>query len=315
MSRSRNIKPGFFKNDLLGECGPIVRLLFIGLWCEADREGRLEFRPKKLKAEIFPYDDVDIIAGLADLEARGFVRVYSVDSIRYIQIMNWGKHQKPHHKEAPSTIPAMPEKAPESCMSHGQAMHDSCMDHGSTMENASCPTDSGLLIVDSGLLIPDSLQKQVPGADAPEVPKADEPELPPAPPHNRLTDYHPPQVKDPLWHTGLAFLQKKSIPEDQARKFLGKLKREIGDIRAGALLAEAEAQDITDPIPWLSASAMKAKNTPAVGKTMQALQALEALKNGLADSGNSDGISKTALLEFGADTGGGGAPGNGRRLG
>ena len=39
MSRSRNIKPGFFKNEHLAECQPLARLLFIGLWTLADREG------------------------------------------------------------------------------------------------------------------------------------------------------------------------------------------------------------------------------------------------------------------------------------
>jgi len=43
--RSRNIKPGFFMNELLPEIELLGRLLFIGLWLLADREGRLEDRP------------------------------------------------------------------------------------------------------------------------------------------------------------------------------------------------------------------------------------------------------------------------------
>ena len=54
--RARNIKPGFFKNDTLAELEFAARLLFIGLWGLADRAGRLEDRPKKIKAEVFPYD-------------------------------------------------------------------------------------------------------------------------------------------------------------------------------------------------------------------------------------------------------------------
>lgn len=71
---------------------------------------------------------------------------------------------------------------------------------------------------------------------------------------------------DPIWGPGLAFLKRKGVPEKQARPFLGKLKQQAGDIHAAALLADAEAQDITDPIPWLSAGAVKAaakKNKPA----------------------------------------------------
>jgi hypothetical protein len=108
MSRARNIKPGFFKNDLLAELIPEYRLLFIGLWCEADREGRLQYRPKKLRANIFPYDmSVDVSDGIAELQDRDFLVVYEVDGVEYVQIANWAKHQNPHHKEIASEIPAL----------------------------------------------------------------------------------------------------------------------------------------------------------------------------------------------------------------
>ncbi len=40
--RSRNIKPDFFLNEDLAEVSHTSRLLFIGLWCFADRDGRFE---------------------------------------------------------------------------------------------------------------------------------------------------------------------------------------------------------------------------------------------------------------------------------
>ena len=54
MARARNIKPAFFKNETLVELPVETRLLFIGLWTLADREGRLEDRPKRIKMEIYP---------------------------------------------------------------------------------------------------------------------------------------------------------------------------------------------------------------------------------------------------------------------
>ena len=45
MARTRSIKPGFFTNDLLGEIHPLGRILFAGLWCQADRLGIVEYRP------------------------------------------------------------------------------------------------------------------------------------------------------------------------------------------------------------------------------------------------------------------------------
>ena len=106
MSRARNIKPGFFKNEVLADMPVEYRLLFIGLWCEADREGRLEYRPRRLKAAIFPYDDVDVSDGIAALVECGFLVVYDVGSGECIQILNWLKHQNPHHKEVASIIQA-----------------------------------------------------------------------------------------------------------------------------------------------------------------------------------------------------------------
>jgi hypothetical protein len=130
MARARNIKPGFFTNDILAECEPLARILFQGLWCHADREGRLEDRPRKLKAEILPYDECDIENLLSQLTRHGFIVRYQHGDGRFIQVVNFVKHQNPHVKESESTIPAP-------CLSGAK------------------PEQAGL-IPDSPLLIPDS---------------------------------------------------------------------------------------------------------------------------------------------------------------
>ena len=104
--RSRNIKPGFFKNEILAECDPLARVLFAGLWCMADREGRLEFRPKRIKAEILPYDDCKIDVLLNQLLQNGFIIVYSIDRANYLSIPAFTEHQNCNIKEAASIIPA-----------------------------------------------------------------------------------------------------------------------------------------------------------------------------------------------------------------
>ena len=105
MARTRNLKPAFFKNEDLAECDPIVRLLFAGLWTLADSEGRLECRPKRIKAELFPYDHCDVDAMLAQLASLGFVLVYEVEGKKYLEIPTFSQHQHPHHSEKP-TCPA-----------------------------------------------------------------------------------------------------------------------------------------------------------------------------------------------------------------
>lgn len=106
--RARNIKPGFFKNEVLAEMPTEHRLLFIGLWTLADREGRLEDRPKRIKMEVFAYDSFDVDSMLNELQKHNFLLRYSVEEEKYLQIMNFVKHQDPHYKEKASEIPPAP---------------------------------------------------------------------------------------------------------------------------------------------------------------------------------------------------------------
>lgn len=104
--RARNIKPGFWKNELVAQMPPIVRLLYIGLWCLADREGRLEDRPSRIHIELFPYQrNMDIHGYLTVIERLGFIQRYKVGECSYIQVNNFIKHQNPHHTERRSEIP------------------------------------------------------------------------------------------------------------------------------------------------------------------------------------------------------------------
>lgn len=140
MARSRNIKPGFFRNADLAELPYEARLLFVGLWTIADREGRLEDRPKQIKMEIFPADNLDCDQLLNDLSATGMVIRYEIEGKRYLQVTNFSKHQNPHKDEKQSTIPAP-------CLSDASMVRAPCKDDASTV---------GIrLIPDSLLLIPE----------------------------------------------------------------------------------------------------------------------------------------------------------------
>lgn len=112
MSRIRTIKPEFFFDEDLAELSPLARLLFIGLWTQADREGRLEDRPKRLKAALLPYDDCDVNSLLGDLAKAGFIIRYEAEGAKYIQVPGFTKHQRPHVREAESTIPPPPKDTP-----------------------------------------------------------------------------------------------------------------------------------------------------------------------------------------------------------
>lgn len=82
-----------------------ARLLFIGLWTLADREGRLENRPKKIKMSLFPADDINVAEQLDNISKLGFIELYNADGIDVIQIVNFVKHQTPHGLEKDSELP------------------------------------------------------------------------------------------------------------------------------------------------------------------------------------------------------------------
>jgi hypothetical protein len=114
MARIRTIKPSFYKNEQLADLPMSARILFTGLWCLSDRDGRLEDRPKRIKAEIFPYDTVSVDELLERLQSAGFITRYEVGDLKVIQIINFLKHQRITGKEAetPSELPELQDTNP-----------------------------------------------------------------------------------------------------------------------------------------------------------------------------------------------------------
>jgi hypothetical protein len=114
-TRIRYLKPDFFLDEDVAALPPLVRLFYQGLWCHADREGRIEDRAKRLKVEIMPYEngfDVDdaleILAKPKTISGRPFIVRYEVGGQRYLQILTWARHQRPHPNEKASEIPPPP---------------------------------------------------------------------------------------------------------------------------------------------------------------------------------------------------------------
>jgi len=112
MPRIRYIKPEFFKDEDLAQLPPLYRLAFAGLWCYADKEGRLKDRPMQLKIEILPYDEanfdhvLDTLSNSKPVNNHStFITRYEHDGNKYIQINKFKEHQKPHNTEKDSSIP------------------------------------------------------------------------------------------------------------------------------------------------------------------------------------------------------------------
>lgn len=102
MARIRTIKPEFFTSEDICGLTPMARLLYIALWCEADREGRLTWKPRTFKLRYFPADRCDIDALADELVSSGLVVPYG-SGLAFIP--KFASHQHVNPREAASNLP------------------------------------------------------------------------------------------------------------------------------------------------------------------------------------------------------------------
>jgi len=104
--RTRLLNPEFFKDEKLGNLSYEARLAFAGLWCASDRTGRFQWRPRRLRTDIFPYDSLDLSKIMDELESGGLIISYeTMDCGKCGYIPNFLKYQTPHKRESKSILP------------------------------------------------------------------------------------------------------------------------------------------------------------------------------------------------------------------
>jgi len=159
MGRRRIVSPEFFLHERLAKVSHTARLLFVSLWCQADRDGRLRNLPMLIHAEAFPHEpEIDLSACLAELEAGGFLLRYTASDRAFLAIPSWQRWQNPHRNERASSCPAPPSN-------NGSGL---CTEGLATMgEQVSPMSDSVTLSVSSS--IPGSIEG---GKDAVKHPRA-----------------------------------------------------------------------------------------------------------------------------------------------
>jgi len=149
MQRIRYIKPEFFQHeglfDLEESTKLPIRVAYSGLWTCCDKHGRFEWRPRRLKLQILPYDAaVDFSEILSALEKTRFVVPYEVNGERYGYIPSWRKHQyigssERKNKFSYPTPPGQDDSLPEEAEQSGENSSDSV---GNGFETVLEPFDS-----------------------------------------------------------------------------------------------------------------------------------------------------------------------------
>lgn len=113
MARIRTVKPELFRHEALFEAEiktllPL-RLVYIGLFTACDREGRFKWKPRALKLDVLPYDNVDFSRVLDALVTHGFIVKYVFDGDEFGCIPTWGQHQVINNRESSSMLPSLEE--------------------------------------------------------------------------------------------------------------------------------------------------------------------------------------------------------------
>lgn len=108
MPSRRMIDPAFWQSETVASLNIEQRYLFIGLFSNADDQGRLRGHSALIRNTVFPYDEIaleQIERDLKTLESIGAIILYQIDGKTFIQITNWWKYQHPQWAY-PSEFPA-----------------------------------------------------------------------------------------------------------------------------------------------------------------------------------------------------------------
>jgi hypothetical protein len=112
MARQRMIKPEFWASEDIMELSFEERLFYIGFWNFADDSGIHPWKPKSLKAKIFPADNVDCMEIIEKLIQFDLLEEYEVGGSQYLRVVEWNTHQSIKYPTFDFPLPdgTVPEK-------------------------------------------------------------------------------------------------------------------------------------------------------------------------------------------------------------
>lgn len=97
MARRRMIDPNFWMSEDVGKLTIFERLLLIGMFSNADDEGKGRANLPMLRSMVFPYDDIklsDMEKGIEHIKKRVELIIYDVEDSKYYKFIGWLKWQR-----------------------------------------------------------------------------------------------------------------------------------------------------------------------------------------------------------------------------
>lgn len=269
MPRIRSVHPGLFTDEAFAAVSMASRVLFIGLWCEADDLGVFEWKALTLKMRLFPGDTVDLPSMLSELAGRDMIRAFEHDGKQYGAIRNFGRYQRP---KSPKVIHPHPAELSSFLACDGRGISGP-LNHPRDVTatdrkrrerdnrrngHASAVTHSEIG-TDQPQQFPPFLEvsRQMEDGGRTSVAKATGGAAPVEPPAvTALPDW-----RERLFRQGLASVSEMTgKPDGAARSLLGRWLRDAKDDARKVLRAieDAQEQNAADPVAWIEA-ALKAR--------------------------------------------------------
>ena len=143
MARTRLLKPDFFRDEDVATMEPMARLLFAGLWTIADRRGRIKDRPKRIRADVLPYDmaaPIDYLLG--SLLERGLIRRPGDGFIWIVDVDRWSPEQDEYGPSWPLARSAARKRDGNRCAECGSTAEELHVHHIVTLQSFCGDTES-----------------------------------------------------------------------------------------------------------------------------------------------------------------------------
>ena len=97
MARKRMIDPSIWDDEGFAGLSLVGRLLYIGMFSQADDYGKGRANTLFLKSKVFPYDDMrvaEVDKALSEIGHKTSVQFYQVNGQSYYKFKNWNNWQK-----------------------------------------------------------------------------------------------------------------------------------------------------------------------------------------------------------------------------
>jgi hypothetical protein len=105
MARIRSVHPSLFTDEAWVSCSPLARILYIGLWTDADDQGLFEWKPLQIKMRLLPGDAGDVAAMLDELLSCGLVGRFDTGGRCYGAVKDFRLYQRPKKPNAVHPLP------------------------------------------------------------------------------------------------------------------------------------------------------------------------------------------------------------------